>query len=210
MLPGSPTALANSGSMWIGLKSPEAPAYRCGRYLSGVTFSSGMESPSFSSLSSGISDSSDDVGPGSLDGLLPVLVGGDRLEDVEPLAVLLVDLLARRRRLDHVAIADRLVPLELLRAVQHRGEVDPDSGIEDGRPHRAGAVDDAEHRRGDQVAEPGRLGRIVIAMDVAPSPDRVRELADLLGTHLVAGGWPLLPDGVGLERHERRAILRAA
>src|SRR4051794_5790544 len=128
MLPGSPTALANSGSMWIGLKSPEAPAYRCGRYLSGVTFSSGMESPSFSSLSSGISDSSDDVGPGSLDGLLPVLVGGDRLEDVEPLAVLLVDLLARRRRLDHVAIADRLVPPQLLRAVEHRGEGDPRNG----------------------------------------------------------------------------------
>src|SRR4051812_18775332 len=45
MLPGRPTALANSGSMWIGLKSPEAPAYRCGKYLSGVTRSSGRESP---------------------------------------------------------------------------------------------------------------------------------------------------------------------
>src|SRR4051812_12940343 len=206
MLPGSPTALANSGSMWIGLKSPEAPAYRCGRYLSGVTFSSGMESPSFSSLSSGISDSSDDVGPGSLDGLLPVLVGGDRLEDVEPLAVLLVDLLARRRRLDHVAIADRLVPLELLRAVQHRGEVDPDSGIEDGRPHRAGAVDDAEHRRGDQVTEAGGLGRLVVAMDFVSRPDRVGELPDLLRAHLVCGGGPLLADCFGLDGHGRRAI----
>ena len=45
MLRGRPTCLANSVSMWIGLKSPDAPAYRCGRYLSGVTLSSGMASP---------------------------------------------------------------------------------------------------------------------------------------------------------------------
>src|SRR4051794_16294662 len=45
MFCGRPTALANSGSMWIGLKSPDAPAYRCGRYLSGVTRRSGRDSP---------------------------------------------------------------------------------------------------------------------------------------------------------------------
>ena len=49
MLRGSPTIWAKSLSMWIGLKSPDAPAYRCGRYLSGVTRSSEMESPWFRS-----------------------------------------------------------------------------------------------------------------------------------------------------------------
>src|SRR4051794_19952522 len=114
MLPGSPTAFANSGSMWIGLKSPDAPAYRCGRYLSGVTFRSGMGSPTFSSLSLLTSDPPDDVRPDPGDSPLGVLVGGDRFEDVEALALLLIDLTASRGGLDHVAIADRLLPRELL------------------------------------------------------------------------------------------------
>src|SRR3954467_8961286 len=118
MFDGSPTAVANSLSMWIGLKSPDAPAYRCGRYLSGVTRSSSIWSPSFTH------SSPHDVGPGRAHDLLTVLVAGHGLEHEELLAVLLVDVLELRGGLDRVAGHHRLAPDELLRSVQHAGEVD--------------------------------------------------------------------------------------
>src|SRR5258706_302846 len=89
---------------------PAVPPRRCGRYLSGLTFSSGTWSPTF------ISYPPDDVGPDRVQHLLAVLVDGRRLEDVEALAVFLVDLGALRGRRDLVARAGHLAPLEDLAA----------------------------------------------------------------------------------------------
>ena len=60
-----------------------------------------------------------------------VLVSRDRLEDVEALAVLLVDVLDGGLGGDHVAGADRLAPDELLASVDHHREVDADLRVED-------------------------------------------------------------------------------
>src|ERR1700710_1845150 len=102
MLRRRPTALAKSGSMWIGLKSPEAPAYRLVRYLSGVTRSSGTASPA---LKSAISNPPDDVGPGAAHDLGAGPVHRSRLEDVEPIPEFLLDRDAFRGRRDLIARA---------------------------------------------------------------------------------------------------------
>ena len=67
------------------------------------------------------------------------------------------------------------------------GEVDPDVGVEDRRAHRRGAVDDAEHRRRDQVAEAGRLrglggrGGRRLSSPTASAYSRICLPADLVG-----------------------------
>src|SRR3954469_10281652 len=128
MFDGSPTACANSRSMWIGLKSPDAPAYRCGTYLSGVTRSSSILSPSFTR------SPPHDVGPRPARPLGTVLVARDRLEHKELLAVALGQVLPLDVGRDGVPRAHRLGPDELLRAVQHPREVHADVGVEDRRP----------------------------------------------------------------------------
>src|SRR6187399_1290758 len=80
--------------------------------------------------------SSDDVGPGSADDLLAVLIRRDRLEHVELPPVLLAEVLERRLGGDRVARADGLRPHELLAAVDHAHEVDADLRVEDRRPDR--------------------------------------------------------------------------
>src|SRR5436305_5935322 len=184
MLPGSPTALANSGSMWIGLKSPEAPAYRCGRYLSGVTRSSSIWSPSFTSASS------DDVGPDAANRLVAVLVARDRLEHEEVVAALLVDVGELDVGRDLVTGADGLAPDELLAAVQHLHQVDAHVRVEHGRPHRGRRVDDREHRRRHDVAEARGLGGFAVVVDRLGLAHRVRGLADLLAPDLVGTRRP--------------------
>jgi hypothetical protein len=69
--------------------------------------------------------------------------------------------------------------------VQHAHEVDAELGIEDARGHRAGRVDDGEHRRGDHVAEAGLLRGVAVVVHALALADRVRVLADLLEADLV-------------------------
>src|SRR3954454_12704549 len=92
--------------------------------------SSGTASPTFRSL---ISDPPDDVGPGTAHDLGTVLVDGDGLEDVEALAVFLLDRKALGAGRDLVSGADRLTPLEDLAAVDHGGEVHLHVGVEEDR-----------------------------------------------------------------------------
>src|SRR5437870_10941560 len=102
--------------------------------------------------------SSHDVRPGAVDDLLTVLVLGNRLEDVELAAALLAEVLEGRLGRDGVAGADRFAPDELLAAVDHAHQVDPDLLVEDRRPNRAPRVDDREHWRRHDVAEACVLG----------------------------------------------------
>src|SRR4051794_33684656 len=185
--------------MWIGLKSPEAPAYRCGRYLSGVTRSSGIWSPA----PKAISDPPDDVGPGPPDDVGAVLVDRVGLEQIEALAVLLEDLEASRRGRDLVAGAGGLVPDELLAAMHHRREVHPDLGVEHRRRQRRRRVDDAEHRRRDDGAKTGRAGGFAVAVNRILDSERARVLADLLPADLVARGRPFLADRLCPDWHGR-------
>ena len=165
----------------------------------------GIESPCFSSCHS---DPPDDVGPRSL--ARPGRRPGSwrrtrrRRSPCRP---------SRRSPCSSESVvitspdADRLAPLELLAAVEHRGEVDPDLGIEDRRAHRGGAVDDGEHRRRDDVAEAGRRGGVSVVVDLRSRPDGVRELAHLLAPDLVGRRGPLLADRVGLHRHRRGSLV---
>src|SRR5262245_5438333 len=199
MQPGRPACFANSGSMWIGFGWSDASAWRLVSPASGVTFSSGIAAPSLRSVNSAIfssSHSADDVGPGRQDRLLPILVRGPGLEDVETLPVFLVDLLALGGGGDHVARADRLAPLERLAPVDHRREVDADLAVEDRRPHRGGAVDHGEHRGRDQIAKADRFRRLRVVVELALGSDRIRVLADPVGLDLELDGLPLLANGV--------------
>ena len=134
--------LANSSSMWIGLKSPEAPAYDrdvpVRRHLQ--LSLAGLHGHPLARCSS---RSVQTVSP-------PWLV--HRLEDVEAHAASLGDVLDRHRGVDLVAGDDQRTPPELLAAVDHHGEVDPDLRVEERRPDGGRAVDGGEHRRRDDVA----------------------------------------------------------
>src|SRR3954452_10413668 len=92
-----------------------------------------MAAPASRVAGSVISDPSHDVGPGTAHDLVAVLVARKRLEDVEALAVLLVDLGDLGERRDLIARAYRLAPLEHLTPVHHRREIDPNLGVEDAR-----------------------------------------------------------------------------
>ena len=61
----------------------------------------------------------------------------------------------------------------------------PDLGVEHRRAHRAGRVDDREHRRRGHVAEARGLGLLAVEVDGVVLADRQRVLADLLLAHLV-------------------------
>src|ERR1700709_1179091 len=98
-----------------------------GWYLPGVTLSASTWSPT---LRSAISYPPDDVGPDGADDPVAVLVVGDGLEDVEALAVFLVDLGALGGGRDLVAGASRLLSLEDLSPVDHPRDVDAHLGIE--------------------------------------------------------------------------------
>src|SRR5215213_392636 len=116
-----------------------------------MTRSSGSESPASKSLIPSSSRSADDVGPGPADRLRSVLVGRDRLERVEALAVALLDGLAGDGRGDLVAVADGLFPGELLAPVDELRDVQLVLGIDARQRHRGELVDDGEHRRGHEV-----------------------------------------------------------
>src|SRR5437868_8816193 len=152
-----------------------------------MTFSSWISSPSFTSASS------NDVGPRAANGLLTVLVARHRLEHEEVVAALLVEVLQLGVAGYRVACADGLAPDELLAAVEHLHQVDADLAVEDRRPHRAGGVDDREHRRRHDVAEPGLARGVPIAVDTRALSHRVRVLADLLEPDLVRERRPGLP-----------------
>src|SRR5689334_10224042 len=108
-----------------------------------------MLSPSFTSASS------NDVGPCAAHGLLTILVARHRLEHEEVVAALLVQVLQLSLGGYRVARTDRFPPDELLAAVEHLHQVDAHLAVEDRRAHRTGGVDDGEHRRRHDVAEPG-------------------------------------------------------
>src|SRR3954470_22788972 len=109
--------------------------------------------------------SSHDVGPGAAHDLLALLVARHGLEDVELAAVLFAEVLERRCGGDRVAGADGLAPGELLAAVDHAHEVDPDLAVEDRRTYGPGRVDDREHRRRDDIAEAGRSRCVAVEVD---------------------------------------------
>jgi hypothetical protein len=87
--------------------------------------------------------------------------------------------------------------------VDHRGEVHADLGVEDRRAHRRRAVDDAEHRRRDDLAEARRQRGILVEVDRVLGPDHVRVLGDLGAARLVCRRRPFLPHRFGVHRHSR-------
>src|SRR4029079_13952 len=97
--------------------------------------------------------------------------------------------------------ADRLAPDELLPAVDHRREVDPDVGVENRRAEGGRAVDDGEHRRGDDVAKPCLSGSFAVVVDRLGLADSVRVLADLLEPDLVGRLRVLLAARLGSDWH---------
>src|SRR2546423_6142600 len=119
-----------------------------------------------------------DVGPDAAHCLLAVLVGRLRLEDVEALVVLLEDVDELGGGRDLVAGADRLAPNELLAPVNHGRDVDTHLRIEDAGGDRRRAVDDAEHRRRDDVAKAGGLRCLEIVMYGGGRAERVPRLAE--------------------------------
>jgi len=133
--------------------------------------------------------------------MLAVLIDRNGLENVEALAVLLVDLGTGRRGRDQVARADRFAPYELLTTVHHRGEVHADIGVEKGWTQGARAVDDAEHRRSDHVPVAGIPCRQRVEMDRLVESQYLRVLADLLPSHLVLVGGPASSDCLIVDRH---------
>src|SRR3954453_4600411 len=145
--------------------------------------------------------SSDDVGPGAAHDLLALLVLGHRFEHVELPPVLLAEVLEGGRRGDQVARAHGLAPHELLTAVDHAHEVDGDLRVEDRRPDRAGRVDDREHRRRDDVAKAGALGRAAVEVDLVGLAYGVCVFADLFAPDFVLVRWEGLSDGRHAARH---------
>ena len=82
----------------------------------------------------------------------------------------------------------------------------PTSGSKIAGASAGRAVDDAEHRRRDDVAEAGGAGRLDVEVDRVLDPQRVRVLLDLLPADLVGRPGPFLAYRVSLERHGRDSI----
>src|SRR4051794_22059129 len=130
-----------------------------------------------------------------------VLVLRDRLERVEAHRPARGDLLDGQGRLDLVAGDDERAPPELLGAVEQLREVDADLGVEHRRAEGHAAVDDAEHRRRDNVAIPGRARRLEVDVERVLLPHRDRVLADLLAPDGVDARRIRLADRGGRDRH---------
>ena len=75
---------------------------------------------------------------------------------------------------------DDALPAEVLPAVDHHREVDPDLGVEDPRHHGARLVDDGEHRRRDDVGVAGRARGLDVEVQRVRLADRRGVLLDLL------------------------------
>ena len=93
--------------------------------------------------------------------------------------------------------------------MDHPGEVDPDLGVEKRRRHRRAAVDDREHRRGEEVGIAGRAGGLDVEVQRIRLADGVRVFPDLLAPCRVDQGRIALADGGGGDGHGADAIQRA-
>src|SRR5205823_194188 len=106
-----------------------------------------------------------------------------------------------RRRGDLIACDDDGSPLELLAAVNHHREVQPDLGIEDRRPDRGCAVDHREHGGRDEIGMSRRARRIEVEMHGVGLPHGPRVLTDLFAAHRVEDGLIRLTDSACVDWH---------
>src|SRR2546423_951943 len=106
-----------------------------------------------------------------------------------------------RRGGDPIACDDDGSPLELLAAVNHHREVQPDLGVEDRRPDRGRAVDHREHGGRDEIGISHPARRIEVEMHGIGLPHRARVLADLLPADRVEDGLIRLTDGARVDWH---------
>src|SRR5580704_1652622 len=213
---GLPEASAKVWSWWIGLKSPEAPAYFTKSVrVSLSTRTSGRRSPSLTSsqkrLVAGMAISLsvlDDLAGLDADGARAghqraLVVAVLRLRHREghgaaALARLLVDVHDLAHRGQHVAGVDRGEELEFLLAVQHaleiEGQARPAPPVV---PVRNGLQ---ERHRGHDAAGLFRRVALVVVQRIIVL-DRARELPDLAALHVHRHGLARPADCILVDRH---------
>src|SRR5919106_4228346 len=207
MTPGRPTILANSSFQWIGLKSPEAPAYITSWARSTRLDRSGRSSPMFTcSKPSAISSllggraAGDERGPGHAHHLA-VRVRHRRLDGQELVWSPRRDLGDPGCRGEGVAGVDGAAVLEFLGAVHHERVVEPEVWVGDHGGPRLHVQHRGEGRRGKVLRKPGLLGGLSLMIDGVRLSHGGGELADLLPPDLVRHAGILLPDERGVQRH---------
>ena len=198
MTSGSPTSLANFSFQWIGLKSPEAPAYwtsvarrhgeglrrQLGADLDVVVgdlrrhrfshASSAARATSFVQAVTTCSPASSCTSPRMSMMSLPArdLIGLDGRGDRQP-----------------VTGPHRAGVGELLVAVHHPAVVQPELRVLDDLARRLEGDREDEGRRGDHIGVAERLGRLRVGVRGVGVPHRLGELADLLPADLIRGRW---------------------
>ena len=185
MFRGRPTCLANSGSMWIGLKSPRRARVAVRQVLVGrdLQLDRSRSDPPARCWSRCRARP-----PGRPGCATPTRRRRSPCPPFSEMSLTLVSVVI-------TSPAQTGSPqTNSCAAVDHHREVDADLRVEDRRRHRAGRVDDREHRRRRHVAEARRLRLLAVEVDGVVLAHRVRVLADLLLAHLVLEGREGLAD----------------